>query len=568
MKANKFVTFISFFATTLLVGSCGTSDIVPTSDIRNWDYTESIIDDKYRNFYEVYVRSFYDADGDGYGDLRGLGLKMDYIHDLGFNGVWMMPIHQSNSYHKYDVDDYYSIDANYGTMDDFNFMIKKANENNIAVIMDLVVNHSSSNHKWFKDAIEGLTKYSTPSKDNKPSEECIKEYPTTEYYNFVYSQNKPIGGTYYKVKDGFNWWYEGVFSSEMPDLNLNCEKLKLEIVNIMKFWLNKGVKGFRLDAALHFFSSTTKNIEFLTWIEEEAKKIYPNVYFVAEVWSGASTVQEYYKSDLDSFFNFSNSQSNGTVVSSINNYNAKYFVETVVEYEKRVKENNSSAIVANFLGNHDMQRIANGCIRSTENENGTRKAIIDFDFVKLALGLNQMISGTSWVYYGEEISMVGGGNNDPSYRTAMLWSDDEYQVCKYNPPGSTTVEQYCDIRNKEIPIGNVEEQLEDSNSVLNYLKIATRLRYKYPAIARGEQAAITFKNSIDHPIVEYAMLEKTYNNEKLYILINMSPEIENVTLPNELAKLVVSDTLSTNGEASTIKKGIVKAAPYSITIMK
>ncbi len=568
MKIKKILTFISFLTTTLFVGSCGSNDS-PTLKLRDWDYTESIIDDKYRNFYEVYVRSFYDADGDGYGDLRGLGLKMEYIHDLGFNGVWMMPIHQSNSYHKYDVDDYKSIDKQYGTMEDFDFMIKKANENNIAVIMDLVVNHSSNNHKWFKEAVEGLTKYPSPGKYNKPSEECIKEYPTVEYYNFVYSEKKPTGGTtYYSVKDGSSWWYEGDFSKEMPDLNLSCESLKKEIVGIMKFWLDKGIKGFRLDAALHFFSSTNKNIEFLSWIEEEAKKIYPDVYFVAEVWSGDSTVQEYYNSSLDSFFNFSNSQASGTVVSSINNYNAKYFVETVTEYEKKVKANNSDAIIANFLGNHDTQRIANACIRSIENEDGTRKAIIDLDFVKLALGMNQMISGTSWVYYGEEISMVGGGNNDPSYRTAMLWSDDEYQVCKYNPPGSTTVEQYCDIRNQEIPIGNVEEQLEDPNSVLNYLKIATRLRYKYPSIARGEQTAITFKNSIDQPIVEYAMLEKTYNNEKLYILINLSPETENVTLSSELEKLVVSDTLSTNGKASTIKKGIVKAEPYSITILK
>lgn len=568
MKIKKLLTFISFFTTTLFVGSCGTNDS-STLKLRDWDYTESIIDDKYRNFYEVYVRSFYDADGDGYGDLRGLGLKMEYIHDLGFNGIWMMPIHPSNSYHKYDVSDYYSIDKQYGTMEDFDFMIQKANENNIAVIMDLVINHSSNNHEWFKKAVEGLTKYPSPGKDNKPSDECIKAYPTVEYYNFVYSEKKPIGGTtYYSVKDGSSWWYEGDFSEEMPDLNLSCESLKDEIVEIMKFWLNKGIKGFRLDAALHFFSSNDKNIEFLSWIEEEAKKIYPDVYFVAEVWSGDSTVQEYYNSSLDSFFNFSNSQAGGTVVSSINNYNAKYFVETVTDYAKKVKANNSDAIIANFLGNHDMQRIANACIRSIENGDGTRKAIIDLDFVKLALGLNQMISGTSWVYYGEEISMVGGGNNDPSYRTAMLWSDDEYQVCKYNPPGSTTVEQYCDLRNQEIPIGNVEEQLEDPNSVLNYLKIATRLRYKYPSIARGEQIAIIFNDSEDQPIVEYAMLEKTYDNEKLYILINLSPETENVTLSSELEKLVVSDTLSINGKASTIKKGIVKAEPYSITILK
>ena len=124
MKNKKVVTLLSLVTAavvSMFASGCG-SDKNPTLDLRDWDYTESIIDDKYRNFYEVYVASYYDSDGNGCGDLRGLGLKMKYIHDLGFNGVWMMPIHPSNSYHKYNVDDYYKVDSSYGNMSDKNLM--------------------------------------------------------------------------------------------------------------------------------------------------------------------------------------------------------------------------------------------------------------------------------------------------------------------------------------------------------------------------------------------------------------------------------------------------------------
>ena len=563
MKNKKFTSLVTLFATiatSIIIGGCGGGTKNPTLDLRDWDYTESIIDDKYRNFYEVYVRSYYDADGNGYGDLRGLGLKMEYIHDLGFNGVWMMPIHPSISYHKYDVDDYYGIDPEYGTMDDFEFMIQKANENNVAIVMDLVLNHSSARHEWFKTAVQGLKKYSSPGDNNKPSDECIAEYPTVNYYNFRHG-TKPSDGVYRQVPGLTSWWYESWFSDNMPDLNLASEELKAEIVNIMRFWLEKGVKGFRLDAALHFFSAgaTDKNTQFLSWLEEEAKKIYEDVYFVAEVWQGKEE-QKYYSSGLDSFFNFSNSQGGGTVISSITGSSAAKFVNGVVDYQDGAKSYDEDAIVANFLGNHDMQRSANSCVNEINRDDGTIDIIIDPNYVKMSLGLNQMISGTSWVYYGEEISMLGhNGKSDPNYRTAMLWSDDQFELCINPPYSSTRVQEY----EEGVAIGNVEEQLQDPNSVLNYLKIATRLRYKYPAIARGVQRAITFEESN-----EYAILEKTYNDEKLYLFINVDASVKTVELNGDLANLVVLDTLSTNGQASTLKKGVVKAAPYSITILK
>ncbi len=559
------LTVITTASTIAIATSCGETKN-PTLDLASWEYSESIVDDKYRNFYEIYVRSFYDADGNGYGDIRGVGLKMEYIHDLGFNGIWMMPIHNSISYHKYDVDNYYSIHKEYQTKndewEDFDFMIEQANKYDVAIIMDLVINHSSARNKWFTDAVAGLKEFSTPGSDNKPTSACKEKYPTVDYYNFIYSATRPISGTFHSVAGVNNWWYEGHFSDNMPDLNLANEGLKSEIVDIMRFWLEKGVKGFRLDAALHFFGAgaTEKNVEFLGWLESEAQKIYKDVYFVAEVWQGKEE-QRYYASGLDSFFNFSNSQGGGTVLSAISKENAANYVYGVVQYQNGAKQYDAEAIVANFLCNHDMQRSANAAVKEIKREDGRYSLIIDENYVKLSLGLNQMITGTSWVYYGEEIGMLGHSNKiDQNYRTAMLWSNEE-ELCK-NPDGSKTHDQIYDTDTNYTP-GTVEEQLVNPNSILNYLKIATRLRYKYPSIARGMQRAITFPG-----YNEYAIIEKTYNNEKLYVLINICENVSEVKLTEELANVKVLDTLSTNNSASVLSKGVIKAAPYSITILK
>ncbi|MCM1081821.1 MAG: alpha-amylase family glycosyl hydrolase, partial [Muribaculum sp.] len=120
----------------------------------NYEYEHelNIIDDNYRNYYEIFVYSFYDSDGDGIGDLKGVTSKLDYIQDMGFNGIWLMPIMPSTTYHKYDVTDYYGIDPQYGTMADFDELVSECNKRGIKLILDLVLNHSSAQHEWFLNA--------------------------------------------------------------------------------------------------------------------------------------------------------------------------------------------------------------------------------------------------------------------------------------------------------------------------------------------------------------------------------------------------------------------------------
>lgn len=230
---------------------------------------ENVIDDNYRTYYEVFVYSFYDSDGDGIGDLKGLTENLDYINDgdpetdtdLGCNGIWLMPIMPSTTYHKYDVTDYEAIDPEYGTMDDFTTLVDECHKRGINVIIDFVMNHTSSQHEWFQTAYKYIQ--SLPEGAEPDASEC----PYVDYYNF---SKEKLGG-YYPV-EGTDWYYEGQFWSEMPDLNWDNEMLKTEFEQIVQFWLDLGVDGFRLDAVKEFYSGADdKNIAVLTWFNDMVK---------------------------------------------------------------------------------------------------------------------------------------------------------------------------------------------------------------------------------------------------------------------------------------------------------
>lgn len=193
------------------------------------ELTENIPNDNVRNWYEIFIYSFADSDGDRIGDFKGATEKLDYVRDLGFTGIWLMPIMPSPSYHKYDVSDYYDIDPQYGTLDDFKAFLARAHELDIKVTIDLVVNHTSNLHPWFQSSKTGA------------------DSPYRDYYNW---QDKG-GSGYEKIGDSY---YECRFVSTMPDLNLDSDAVRSEISNIMKFWLEMGVDGFRLDAVTSYYT--------------------------------------------------------------------------------------------------------------------------------------------------------------------------------------------------------------------------------------------------------------------------------------------------------------------------
>ena len=442
---------------------------------------ENIVDDAYDNYYEIFVYSFNDSDGNGVGDLKGVTQKLDYVRDMGYTGIWLMPICPSPSYHKYDVKDYKAIDPAYGTMADFEELLSVAHSKGIKVITDLVVNHSSYDHPWFTEARKAFRNGDTEN-----------EY--YDYYNFSHESQSgysPAGGGVY---------YEARFTSDMPDLNLDSEGVRAEISSIIEFWMNKGVDGFRLDACTSYYTNNrAKSIEFAGWIKQEATKHNPKAYIVGEAdWSASAG--EFYNSGADSFFWFPAQGSGGYVGSAIatafNMGNAKSAVNSYYNSMNTVISSAKGYVPAPFLCNHDTGRTAGFLVK---NE----------DRIKFAYGLLSLYSGNTFTYYGDEIGMTGS-SNDPDKRVGMRWTATTAGIY---PPGVTSRD---DSTFYNFP--SVEEQLKDKDSILNYYKLCNNARNAFPALMRGTAERLEQSNE------EVLVVKKTYGDQSVIVVVNFSKE--------------------------------------------
>ena len=470
-------------------------------------------DDNYRTFYEIFVYSFCDSNGDGIGDLQGVISKLDYLQELGVGGIWLMPIHPSTSYHKYNVSDYYAIDPDYGTMADFEELLAECEKRDIHVIIDLVVNHTGSEHVWFKEAVSYLQ--NLPEGAEPSAEEC--KY--LDYYFF----SKEASGNGSRPVEGTDWYYEGMFDFTMPDINLGSEATREEIKNIMQFWLDKGVAGFRLDAAKEFYSgSVTKNVEVLNWIQQTATSIKPDCYLVAEVWENFNQITAYYESDITSIFNFAFGNADGKIAKVLQGAgNASVVTTYATALEKAdtaYRGMNPDYIDAPFLSNHDVGRIA-GFAGRDENK------------MKMAAAMNLFMGGSAFIYYGEEIGMLGAGN-DPSKRAPMYWNASRDRGTTNPPPECELPEEY--------PLGSLEEQVNDDSSLYNYYRQVIAIRNALPQIARGIPTAETALNT--GCVSAY---RKTWNDEMCIILMNIDANPATVNLTDyegwELAAKLSAD---------------------------
>ncbi|MBR0213725.1 MAG: hypothetical protein IJL95_03260, partial [Solobacterium sp.] len=261
----------------------------------------------YPSVYEVFVSSFYDADGDGTGDLNGVTQKLDYIHDLGFRGIWLMPVAPSPTYHKYDVADYTDIDPAYGTREDFRTLAAACHERRMQVIVDLVLNHTSVQHPWFQTAAAYL--HDLPEGAEPDPQAC----PYVDYYRFT----RQAQGGYAQLADS-GWYYEARFWEGMPDLNLDSDAVRGEIREIMRYWLNEGADGFRLDAVTSYYTGNAdKNIEFLSFVNQTAKELDPDCYIVCEGWDSQKVYARYYASGVDSMFDFAFADASGIIAGTL-----------------------------------------------------------------------------------------------------------------------------------------------------------------------------------------------------------------------------------------------------------
>ena len=425
-------------------------------------------DDFCRTTYEVFVYSFCDSDGDGIGDLPGLISKLDYINDgdpaggedLGMTGLWLMPVFPSNTYHKYDATDFVGIDPSYGTLEDMDALIAGCHERGMTVILDLAVNHTSTAHPWFQEAA-GYLRSLPPGRD-AVKEEC----PYVWYYQFAREQYDG----YVPLPDS-EWFYEARFWSEMPDLNLTTGEVRQELKNVIDFWLDRGVDGFRLDAVTSYYTDNPEaGIEFTRWLTQTAKEKNPSAYIVGEAWADQNTYAQYYRSGIDSLFDFAFAGRDGIISRTVNGAgDLRYFAEAMAQEEGLYASLNPSYVNAPFYSNHDMDRGA-------EYYAGG-----DAAKVKIAEALNLLMPGNAFIYYGEELGMKGAGR-DENRRAPMYWSDDPQAAGMCAGPAGMD-----EIR---MEYGSLEKQASDPDSIFSYVREAVRIRESLPAIARGKTVRI------------------------------------------------------------------------------
>lgn len=448
--------------------------------------------DNSKVYYEIFVRSFSDGNGDGIGDFKGVINRLDYLNDgdpksgksLGIDGIWFMPIMKTGSYHGYDVTDYYDTNPSYGTLSEFDELVSACAERGIDVIIDLVLNHTSSYHPWFKQAKEAVRSGDLANKYvGWYSLSTAKK--TSKWYE--------IGTT----PDGVTYYYEGNFSSDMPELDYDNPEVKAEIVRIIEFWLARGVKGFRLDAVPYiYFDEHTKNIEFLKWFRAECERIDPAVYIIAECWRGQTIVEQYY--EAVNCFDFILSGGEGEVAFATKEFfGVEQLTSHIQSYYDGVWGSNPNAVPAPFLSNHDQDRSA-GWLSA---EDGT---------LQMAANIYMLLPGVPYIYYGEEIGIKGSrgaASTDANRRLRMLWGDGDTVA---NPPGATYAES-------SQPKQTVREAITDGDSIYNHYKRLIMLRRANPEIANGSYTALRFDGYFS-----FGGALHTYNGGSVAVLHNTS----------------------------------------------
>jgi alpha-amylase len=419
--------------------------------------------------YEIFVRSYYDSNGDGIGDLKGLTQKLDYINDgnpstdrdLGAKCIWLMPVAESPSYHGYDASDYYRVDPDYGTNADFKAFAAAAHQRGIAVIVDMVLNHLSNEHPYFQDALGSVNgahrawfRFASP----KPAE------------------TGPWGQEAWHKSALRDEYYYGVFWHGMPDLNYETPAVRQEAKRIASFWLTEmGVDGFRLDAVPYLVEEGRNQIgtagthAFLREYAAHIRSVAPNAFTVGEVWDGIDKMLPYYPDQLETYFAFDLSDS---LVAAARTGSAAPLMRRFVRFQREVPNGRYST----FVRNHDQTRTV------TALTPGAASATDAVARAKVAATLLLTLPGMPFVYYGEEIGMTGD-KPDELLRTPMQWSASANAGFTTGRPWQALAANWQTT--------NVTAQDTDAASLLALHRKLINLRARTSALAAGDFVPLT-----------------------------------------------------------------------------
>lgn len=479
-------------------------------------------------FYEIFVMAYYDSNQDGIGDIKGMTEKLDYLYELGIEGLWLMPISPSPSYHKYDVIDYYDIDPEYGTIDDFKSFVQKAHSRDIKVIIDLVVNHSSSEHPWFKEALSSV---SNPYRD---------WYVWADEDSNIMERGE--WGQQVWHGSGENRYY-GVFWDGMPDLNFNNPEVRETYKDIGRFWLEEvGVDGFRLDAAKHIFGEDEEEKNYAWWQEFRAamQEVKEDVFLVGEIWAPATVVGPYLEGGLHSAFNFDLSEKIISSAKRQKDTGIASSLERIRNYFLNLSDR--EYIDSTFITNHDMNRVMTE-LKGNENQ------------AKMAASLLLTLPGSPFIYYGEEIGMEGA-KPDEHIREPMLWYED--------PEGTGQTTWIRPRHNLDKENITVEAQLEDKNSLYHHYKTMIYTRRSSDALVLGEIEGSRVNQS---GVVAF---KRVLKDSSVLVLHNMTEEVLSFTLHEDEA---VYSSLFFRNDATTLVNSTtdtinIVLAPYSTLILE
>ena len=505
--------FLTFLALLLLLSACSAPVAAPSAELSagptdapagEYAVTDvpvedgDLASDNYRVFYEIFVGSFSDSDGDGTGDLRGIIDRMDYLNDgdpadglsLGIEGIWLSPILASKSYHKYDVDDYYKVAPDFGTEDDLKELVELCHDRDVKVIMDLVINHTGSGNPWF-------TAFTAAHRSGDTSD------PYYDFYTWYHKSDDLPGGRTFNRIPGTDDVYECNFSGDMPELNYDNDAVREAVVDVAKHYLDLGVDGFRFDAAKYiYYGDNEQSARFWVWYIDKLKALKPDIYTVAEVWDADSVTFDYFPAL--NCFDFTMSQTEGKVSAAAKGGSVDAYTSYVDGYLDEIKALNGDAMMVPFIANHDTDRAA-GFLSPASGQ------------AQMAANLYLLSPGSPFIYYGEEIGMRGsrgGSNTDANRRLKMEWGDGDTVS---DPEGSTYA---ADNRVS----ATVREQLSDAGSLYNYYKRVLMVRKANPAIARGDYTPLDLEGA------KVGGFISVYGDETVAVIHNVGDEAATVDL--------------------------------------
>ncbi len=540
--------------------------------------------------YQIYPRSFKDSDGDGVGDLKGIIEKLDYIKDLGVDMVWLNPIYQSpNDDNGYDISDYRAIMTEFGTMEDFDTLIKGLHDRGIKFVMDVVVNHSSDEHEWFKQ--------SRSSRDN----------PYRNYYHWWPAERgKPPYRWSYFDENGDAWRYDSLtnayylhyFSRKQPDLNWENPKVRQEVYDIMRFWAEKGVDGFRLDA-FQFVAKDTTFPQLPAGYEKDVRNVIkyygmgPHLhdylkemnrqvlsqYDVFAVSEGAgSTFQDAHdlvdpdRDELQMAYHFEGVD----LVHSLEGFQLSELKQVFSRWDSAFAQKGWLSV---FLANHDVARLV--------SRFGSDAPHFRAPSAKMLNTFILSMRGTPYCYYGDELGMTNigfdsiqqyrdiaaingykrvvksGGSVDKfmanlkflsrdNGRTPMQWDDSEQA-------GFTTGTPWLPV-NPNYKTVNAASEEKDPNSVLNYFKKMVRLRKNNPVLVYGDYQLL----QPEHKFI-YAYT-RSLGDQKMLVLLNFTDQPSSIVLPeaDSIRETLINNYDSVERNGNTVALQAYQAVIFSL----